>query len=94
MPRAIWNDVEIANTQKFVIVEGNYYFPPESVKTEYLVASSTPYECPWKGKCQYYTIKVGEKELVDAAFTYPKPKDAAKHIAGYFAFWKGVEIEK
>ena len=93
MPRAIWNNVVLAESDKCEVVEGNYYFPPNTIKKEYFQDSSTHTTCGWKGVASYYTIKVDDQINQDAAWYYPTPKDAAKNIAGYIAFWKGVKVE-
>ncbi len=90
--RAIWNNQVIAESSDTIIVENNHYFPKESVKEEYLKHSSTHTTCPWKGLASYYTLSVDELENNAAAWFYPDPKDAAKHIKDYVAFWKGVKI--
>lgn len=92
MTKAVWNGVVIAESGKTVMVEGNHYFPPESVKKQLLKKSKTPYTCPWKGECQFYDINVKGKVLKDGGWEYPDPKPTARKIKGYFAFWKGVEI--
>jgi uncharacterized protein (DUF427 family) len=74
-------------------VEGNIYFPPESLRWEYFQPSSTHTTCPWKGQASYYTLVVNGQENKDAAWYYPDPKPAAANIRGYVAFWKGVEVE-
>lgn len=91
--KAIWNDQVIAESDSTVVVEGNHYFPLESVKANVLRPSSTHSTCPWKGIASYYSLEVGGKENVDAAWFYPEPKDAAKNITGRVAFWKGVRVE-
>ena len=80
----------------YEIVEGNFYFPPDSVRKNYLRESDTDYECPWKGHADYYDIVVGDKVNKDAAWNYPDPKPAANQIKGHVAFdtGKGVKIEK
>ena len=93
MPRAIWNGKVIAETERFETVEGNIYFPPQSVKREYFKPSETRTICPWKGTAHYYTVVVDGKENRDAAWYYPQPKPAAANIRDYVAFWRGVEIE-
>ena len=93
MPRAIWNDVVLAESDHCEIVEGNYYFPPESVNQEYLQNSDTQTTCFWKGVASYYTIVVQGKQNKDAAWFYPDPKEKAQNIKGYVAFWRGVKIE-
>jgi uncharacterized protein (DUF427 family) len=75
------------------VVEGNQYFPPDSIKQDYFKESSTHTSCPWKGSASYYTIEVDGQVNKDAAWYYPTPKDAAKNITGYIAFWKGVKVE-
>jgi uncharacterized protein (DUF427 family) len=78
----------VASDNEGQVVEGNYYFPPQSIKRESLQVSVTHTTCPWEGEARYYDIVADEK---DAAWYYPSPKEAAKHIAGYVAFWKGVQ---
>lgn len=91
--KAIWNNQIIAESDQTVVVEGNHYFPLESVKPEVLKPSSTTSTCPWKGVASYYSLEVEGKENKDAAWYYPAPKDAAKNITGRLAFWKGVKVE-
>ena len=93
MPKAIWNDVVIAESAKTEVVEGNYYFPPGSVKKEYLDESSYHTMCPWKGKASYFNIKVNGELNENAAWYYPEPKSAASKIKDYVAFWKGVVVK-
>jgi uncharacterized protein (DUF427 family) len=93
MPRAIWNGVVVAETDRYETVEGNIYFPPESLRREYFQPSSTHTICPWKGEASYYTLVVNGQENKDAAWYYPDPKPAAANIRGYVAFWKGVKVE-
>lgn len=92
--KAIWNNVVLAESNKTIKIEGNQYFPPESVHKEYFTESHTHTHCPWKGEANYYTIKVNNKENEDAAWFYPQPKKAAMDIKDYVAFWKDVKIEK
>ena len=96
MAKAMWKGVVLAESDKYEIVEGNVYFPPESVKREYLRDSDTDSECPWKGHADYYDIVVEGKVNKDAAWYYPDPKPAAKQIKGHVAFdkGKGVQVEK
>lgn len=84
----------IADSDHTVEVEGNQYFPPESVKREYLKPSNTHTTCPWKGLASYYTLEVNGKSNPDAAWYYPDPKSAASQIKDHVAFWKGVKVEK
>jgi uncharacterized protein (DUF427 family) len=93
MPKAIWNDAVIAESEKTILVEGNHYFPPESVRPEYLRESPTHTTCPWKGVANYYSLEVEGKLNKDAAWYYPDPKQAASHIKDYIAFWRGVTVK-
>jgi len=90
--KAIWNNQVIAESNETIVVEGNQYFPKDSIKKEYFKESITYTTCPWKGLASYYDVVVDGKTNSDAAWYYPKPNDAAKEITGYVAFWKGVEI--
>jgi uncharacterized protein (DUF427 family) len=92
MPKAIWNGKVIAETDRYELVEGNVYFPPESVKPELLKPSPTHTVCGWKGTASYYTVVVDGKENRDAAWYYPDPKPAAARIKDYIAFWRGVTV--
>lgn len=94
MAKAIWNGAVLAESDRCEQVEGNYYFPPDSIKREYFQDSNTHTTCGWKGVASYYTIAVDGKVNPDAAWYYPTPKEAAKNITGYIAFWKGVKVEK
>lgn len=90
--RAVWNDIVIAESQDTVVVEGNHYFPPDSIRAEYFKPSDTNTVCPWKGTASYYTLDVGGKQNPDAAWYYPDAKPAADEIKGRIAFWKGVQV--
>ena len=92
--RALWNDAVIAESDVTKVVEGNHYFPADSVRPELLVPSDTTTVCPWKGTASYYTLSVNGKENPDAAWYYPAPKDAAAEIKDHVAFWRGVTIEE
>lgn len=92
--RAIWNGKVLAESQRYESVEGNVYFPPQSVRREYLRESSTRTVCPWKGVAHYYSLEVDGKSNPDAAWYYPEPKAAASNIRDHVAFWRGVTIEK
>lgn len=94
MAKAIWNGVVIAESDNCEIVEGNNYFPPDSIKSEYFIPSDTHTTCGWKGEASYYTVKVNGEENKDAAWYYPNPKEKASNIKGYVAFWRGVKVEK
>lgn len=91
--KALWNGAVIAESTATEVIEGNQYFPPSAIKPEYFKDSSTTSVCPWKGTASYYTVEVDGKQNRDAAWYYPTPKDAAKNITGYVAFWKGVEVK-
>jgi len=93
MPKAVWKGVVIAESNNTVVVEGNQYFPPDSVHREYLKPSKTTSQCPWKGLASYYDVEVNGERNADAAWYYPEPNDAAKQIRNHVAFWKGVRIE-
>jgi uncharacterized protein (DUF427 family) len=93
VPKAIWNGVTVAESNNCIVVEGNQYFPREAVKPEYLRESGTHTTCPWKGLASYYSLEVNGQINKDAAWFYPKPKDAAKNITDYVAFWHGVNVE-
>jgi len=92
MPQAKWQGTVLADSDSTIIIEGNHYFPPDSLDRQYFQESSTHSTCPWKGEASYYTIKVGDQVNPDAAWYYPAPKEAAVEIKDYIAFWKGVEI--
>jgi len=92
--KAYWNDELIAESDETIIIEGNHYFPPESIKKAYFQDSNTHTVCPWKGNACYYSIVVNGEENKDAAWYYPQTKPLANQIQGYVAFWKGVEIRK
>ncbi|MCC8410874.1 DUF427 domain-containing protein [Mucilaginibacter sp. UR6-1] len=92
--KATWNDQVIAESDATIVIENNHYFPPVSVKQQYLQSSDTHTTCPWKGLASYYTLNVDGKQNKDAAWYYPEPKDAAAEIKGYIAFWKGVKVSE
>jgi uncharacterized protein (DUF427 family) len=93
MPKAIWNDTVLAQSDACIVVEGNQYFPPDAIKKEYFQDSSTHTTCFWKGEASYYTIEVDGQQNKDAAWYYPHPKEKASHIKNYVAFWRGVRVE-
>lgn len=92
MPKAVWNGVVIAESNETVIVEGNHYFPKESINKDYFQGSNHHTTCPWKGLASYYNVVVNGQTNPNAAWYYPQPKDAAKNITNRVAFWKGVEV--
>jgi uncharacterized protein (DUF427 family) len=90
--KAIWENVILAESNATIVVEGNHYFPPDSINKNYFKDSNTQTTCPWKGLASYYNIVVDGKVNQDAAWYYPDPKSAAGNIKNYVAFWKGVEV--
>ncbi len=101
--KAIWNNKTIAEAPKedLAYIEGNWYFPPSSVKKEFLKESPTPYTCPWKGVCQYFDVTEGGKTSKDNAWSYPKPlptaidivkKSSSHDFSDYVAFWQDVTV--
>ncbi|MEP1472351.1 MAG: DUF427 domain-containing protein [Halieaceae bacterium] len=91
---ARWNDQIIAESEATVVVEGNHYFPLDSVSQEYLHSSDHTSVCGWKGTAHYYSLDVGGDVNKDAVWYYPEPKSAAAEIAGHVAFWKGVKVSQ
>ena len=95
MAKAIIDGVVIAESDTFEIVEGNVYFPPEAIKTEYFTETSLHTSCPWKGQASYYTLQVGDKTLENVAWFYPSAKPAANNIENYVAFYGNrVKVER
>lgn len=90
--KAVWNGVTIAASDETVVVEGNHYFPPSSVETEYLVESEHSSHCPWKGTAGYRSIEVDGERNENAAWFYPDPSREAESIRDHLAFWNGVEV--
>ena len=93
MARELWEGAVLAESDDIVIVEGNRYFPPDSIHQEYFKPSDATSVCPWKGTASYYDIEVDGKRNAAAAWYYPKPKPAASQIRGRVAFWRGVRVE-
>jgi uncharacterized protein (DUF427 family) len=91
--KALWNNAVVAESNETIVVEFNHYFPPDAIKKEYFKPSGTHTTCPWKGEASYYDVVVSDHINKDAAWYYPEPKEAAKQIKGYVAFWKGVKVE-
>ena len=89
--KAIWNNQILAESNDTIVIEGNHYFPPQSINKTFFKPSNTHTHCPWKGEASYYNLEVNGKINQDAAWYYPVTKEAAKPIEGYIAFWKGVE---
>lgn len=97
--RAIWNGTTLAEASrdKLIYIEGNWYFPPDSLKKEYFSPSDMHTTCHWKGEANYYNVTVNGEENPDAAWYYPVPKDGSiekvkKDFTNYVAFWRGVEV--
>lgn len=91
--KAIWNNATLAESDQTVVVEGNHYFPADSINKEHFQPSNTHTVCPWKGEASYYNVVVDGQVNKDAAWYYPEPKDAAAAVANRVAFWKGVKVE-
>ena len=91
--KATWKGAVLAESDDTVVVEGNHYFPAESIRREHFKESATHTTCPWKGLASYYDVVVGGEVNADAAWYYPEPKDAAKEIKDRVAFWRGVRVE-
>ena len=92
MTRAVWRGTTIAESDETQVVDHYTYFPPQAVRPERLRASEHHSVCGWKGTASYYDIVVGDEVNANAAWYYPEPKEAAKHIAGWIGFWRGVDI--
>lgn len=91
--KAVWGGQVLAESDDTIVVEGNHYFPPDSLDREFFRDSDTHTICPWKGLASYLDVVVDGQSNRDAAWYYLDPKEAAEHIAGYVAFWRGVSIE-
>jgi len=90
--KAIWENKILAESDDTIVIENNHYFPPSSINQQYFTKSDTTSICPWKGTANYYTITVNGNKNIDAAWYYPSPKEDAKKITDYIAFWRGVDI--
>ena len=90
--KAIWNSAVLADSDQTIVIEGNHYFPPDSINRQYFERSDTHTFCPWKGEASYYDLKVNGEVNKDAAWYYPDPKPAANEIKDYVAFWHGVKV--
>lgn len=93
MAKATWENAVLAESSQTIEVEGNQYFPPDSIRAEFFKPSSRHTTCPWKGLASYYDVEVNGNRNADAAWYYPEPKPAASKIKNYVAFWKGVKVE-
>ena len=94
MAKAIWENVVVAESDRTVEIEGNQYFPADSIQREYLRPSEHHTVCPWKGTASYYHLEAGGKRNENAAWYYPDPKTAAAEIKDHIAFWKGVKVSR
>jgi len=92
MAKAIWNGKVIAESNQCKVLEGNCYFPPNSINSDYFQETDEHTICPWKGTASYYDIEVDGKRNQAAAWYYPNPSASAQEIKDYIAFWKGVEV--
>lgn len=90
--KAVYKNTVVAESDKTIVIENNHYFPPESVKMEYMQKSGSMYQCAWKGTADYYNVVADGEILEDAAWVYPEPTEAAQNIKGRFAFWRGVKV--
>lgn len=90
--KAVWNDVIIAESENTVVIENNHYFPPDSINKKHFINNEHHTFCPWKGEASYFDLKVKNKTNESAAWYYSKPKEAAKVIQNYVAFWNGVKV--
>jgi uncharacterized protein (DUF427 family) len=93
MPKAVFNGQVIAESDDTVVVEGNHYFPPDSVNSEYLKPSQAHTTCPWKGVASYYDVEVEGEVASSGAWYYPDPSPAAAEIKDHISFWRGVKVE-
>jgi uncharacterized protein (DUF427 family) len=93
MVRATWNDTVLAESDSTLVVDGNHYFPPESLHMEFFRPADTTSVCGWKGTARYHDVVVGGQTNADAAWYYADPKPGAERIRGHVAFWKGVKVE-
>ncbi len=91
--KAVWNGTVLADSDDTIVVEGNHYFPRESINDEFFVESSAQSRCPWKGLASYYDVVVADETNPGAAWYYPDPSPAAADIKDYVAFWRGISVE-
>ncbi|MCR4438959.1 MAG: DUF427 domain-containing protein [bacterium] len=92
--KATWNGVILAESDQTIVIEGNHYFPPDAIRREHFADNATHTTCPWKGIASYYDVVVDGKINAGAAWYYLQPKDAARQIENYVAFWRGVKVEQ
>jgi uncharacterized protein (DUF427 family) len=93
MAKAVFNGTVIAESDATIIVEGNHYFPPDSIVSEYFADHDRTSMCPWKGTASYYTVTAGGESAEAAAWYYPDPKDKAAEIRDHVAFYPAVTVE-
>jgi uncharacterized protein (DUF427 family) len=93
MAKAIWNGTVLAESSQTIVVEGNHYFPPDSVKWDYFEKTNKTSICPWKGEAGYFNVEVIGTLNRNGAWYYPNPKEAANQIKGYVAFWNGIQVQ-
>jgi uncharacterized protein (DUF427 family) len=92
--KASWNGTTLAESDDTIVVEGNHYFPQESLNEQFFESTDHQSKCPWKGTAHYYTIEADGEKNENAAWYYPEPKEAAENITGYVAFWNGVDVDE
>ena len=90
--RAIWNGAVLAQSDDTVVVEGNHYFPADSIDASFFEDSDKHTTCSWKGEASYKTVVVDGERNADAAWFYPEPFEAASMVTDQIAFWRGVEV--
>ena len=90
--KATWRGTTLAESEQTIVVEGNHYFPPDSITRNHFAESATHTTCGWKGEASYYDIIVNGTVNKDAAWFYPDPEPTAANIKNYVAFWKGVDV--
>ena len=92
MPKALWKGATLAECDSTIVVDGNHYFPSDSIRRDHFLDSDAHTACGWKGTANYYDVAVGDEVNEQAAWYYPDPKPKAAHIKDRVAFWKGVEV--
>ena len=90
--KAVWKNAILAESDQTIVIEGNHYFPPDSIRREHFLPSEKHTTCPWKGLASYYHLRVGDRTNEDAGWYYAEPKEAAKSITNHVAFWRGVKV--
>ncbi len=91
--QAVWKDTVLAESDETIVVEGNHYFPPDSINKSLFSENDRHTVCPWKGRASYYDVEVDGQVNPGAAWYYPEPSEAAEHIANYVAFWNGIKVQ-